>query len=89
MMPTQRLAMNYTPFMLLVTVTITPCWEFVCEEGLAAQMYIKRVLNLKIKTRPKPLYLDMELVPRPITRLDYNSEDEYDSSDYASSEPWL
>lgn len=84
-MPTQFLVLHYTPFMLQVTVLITPCWEFVCEEGLVAQIYIKRVLNLKIKTRPKPLYLDVELVPRSITLLDYHSDEEYSSSDYASS----
>lgn len=92
-MSRQFLVMDYTPFMLRVTVMITPCWEFVCEEGLNVGLYIKRVLNLKITTRPKPLYLDIEYIPRPITHLDDYSDDysdeEYSSDDYASSEPWL
>ena len=72
--PAQYVVINYHDFITRITVIITPCWEFVVEECMTQIMYVKRVLNLKITTRPKPIYLDTEM----IFQYSDNSSDSYD-----------
>jgi hypothetical protein len=80
-LPCQYVTINYHSFITRITIIITPYWEFVVEECIAQIMHVKRILNLKISTRPKPLYLDIETIfPHNYTP----SDDDYSFSDESS-----